>query len=137
MQEMSLMVVTVSLSNKEVMELSVLGETQPDLKLDTARDYLSRPSPGLLARCFNSLHLLRVSGEVFLFVFCRLLNFFMTHRTLWDDKKLLPSRRISHWWTASTPSFLDALHTGVRHVRKKSTVEMLTLQGIQLLLIFS
>ena len=40
------------------------------------------------------------------------LNFFTTHRTLWDDKELLPSRRISHWWTASTPSFRDAPHSG-------------------------
>ena len=48
-----------------------------------------------------------------------LVNFFTTQRTLWDDKKLLPLRRISHWWTASTPSFVDAPHTGVRHVRKK------------------
>ena len=43
------------------------------------------------------------------------LNFFPTHCTLWDDRKFFPSNRVSHWWTISTASFVDALHTGVRH----------------------
>ena len=42
-------------------------------------------------------------------------NFFPMHCTLWDDRKFFPSRRVSHWWTISTASFLDASHTGVRH----------------------
>ena len=42
-------------------------------------------------------------------------NFFPTHRTLWDDRKFFPSRCVSHWWTISTASFVDASYTGVRH----------------------
>ena len=41
-------------------------------------------------------------------------NFFPTHRTLWDDRKFFPSRRVSHWWTTSTTSFVDTSHTGVQ-----------------------
>ena len=42
-------------------------------------------------------------------------NFFLTHRTLWDDRKFFPSCHISHWWTTGTASFIDASHTGVQH----------------------
>ena len=67
-----------------------------------------------------------------------LVNFFLTCRTLWVDTSCFPSHGVSHWWTASTVSFLYALHTGVRHFCKKnSTAELLTVKGIQLLLIFS
>ena len=44
----------------------------------------------------------------------RYFNFFPTHRTLWDDRKFFPSRRVSHWWSTSTASIMDASHTGVR-----------------------
>ena len=42
------------------------------------------------------------------------INFFPTHRTLWDNRKFFPSSRVGHWWMTSTASFVDALHTGVR-----------------------
>ena len=47
------------------------------------------------------------------------INFSPTNRTLWDDRKFFPSCRVSHWWTISTASFVDALHTGVRHWGEK------------------
>ena len=45
----------------------------------------------------------------------KVVNFFPTHRTLGDDRKCFPSRRVSYWWTTSTASYVDASHTGVRH----------------------
>ena len=52
-------------------------------------------------------------------VYCNCFNFFPTHRTLWHDRKFFPSRHVSHWWTISTATFVDASHTGMRHQREK------------------
>ena len=41
------------------------------------------------------------------------------HRTRWNDKKFFPFHRVSHWWMASTASFLNVAFTRVRHVCKK------------------
>ena len=56
---------------------------------------------------------------------------------LWASTKIFPPCRVSQWWLASTASFLDALHASVWHLQKNSTAEPLTVQGMQLLLIFS
>ena len=46
-------------------------------------------------------------------------NIILTHCTLWDGTKFFPSRHVSHWWMASTASFLDLLHTNVLHFCEK------------------
>ena len=64
--------------------------------------------------------------------------FFLTRRTPWDGTTLFPSRHVSCWQTGSTASFQDVPYTGVQHLRKESLLQkLLTVKGIQLLLIFS
>ena len=62
-QDTSLLWVAISIASKEMMEVSLLGETQSDLKEDDVLDYMGRPPPGPMKRSINSLHLLRVSNN--------------------------------------------------------------------------
>ncbi|XP_076449058.1 rifampicin phosphotransferase-like isoform X1 [Babylonia areolata] len=56
--DICLILLKVALSQKEVAEVNLLGETRPDLSMAVAKDYVARPLPGPLTRAANAVRML-------------------------------------------------------------------------------
>lgn len=122
----------IYITKKDIMEINLLGETRPDLKLEVSLDYMGKPPPATLLRIINSVRMLlllrRGNGKTKEWE-KRMENYILgkgcsTAEELYEDINLNMSDLFQVWrWTLVNSAYSGSMSTAlISTITRGSTV---------------